>query len=226
MATRCCWASRRSRSTHIFTRAWATSRWDLQPVSLTHQMANVLVVNPATPLQRRGGVDYGCQARPGALSYASAGSGNTHAYRRRAVQGAKWRGHRAHPLQGGPPALNDVLGGQVPMMFNNLPAIVGWSAQANCARWRWATPAAPSSYRKCRPWKAGLKGLQFDRLEWRAGARRHATRDRAIPVTTGRCPLESPTLAQTAGGSGLRRTLLDARTFAALIRSEHEWRPW
>ena len=28
------------------------------------------------------------------------------------------------PYKGGPPALNDVLGGQVPMMFNNLPAIV------------------------------------------------------------------------------------------------------
>ena len=97
---------------------------DLQPVAATHEMANVLVVNTATPYKTVADVVAAAKARPGALAYASAGNGNT-----MHLAGEQFRMSAGidllHiPYKGGPPALNDVLGGQVPMMFNNLPAIV------------------------------------------------------------------------------------------------------
>ena len=97
---------------------------DLQPVSGTHSMANVLVVNPATPYKTVQDVVAAAKAKPGALAYASAGNGNT-----MHLAGEQFRAQAGiellHiPYKGGPPAMNDVLGGQVPMMFNNLPAIL------------------------------------------------------------------------------------------------------
>ena len=97
---------------------------DLQPVSGTHEMANVLVVNIATPYKSVADVVAAAKAKPGAIAYASAGNGNT-----MHLAGEQFKMQAdidlLHvPYKGGPPALNDVLGGQVPMMFNNLPAIV------------------------------------------------------------------------------------------------------
>ncbi|MBJ7503077.1 MAG: tripartite tricarboxylate transporter substrate binding protein [Polynucleobacter sp.] len=97
---------------------------DLQPVSGTHEMANVLVVNVATPYKSVADVVAAAKAKPGVIAYASAGNGNT-----MHLAGEQFKMQAdidlLHvPYKGGPPALNDVLGGQVPMMFNNLPAIV------------------------------------------------------------------------------------------------------
>jgi len=97
---------------------------DLQPISGTHEMANVLVVNVATPYKSVADVVVAAKAKPGAIAYASAGNGNT-----MHLAGEQFKMQAdidlLHvPYKGGPPALNDVIGGQVPMMFNNLPAIV------------------------------------------------------------------------------------------------------
>ena len=97
---------------------------DLQAVSATHSMANVLVVNAASPFHSVQDVIAAAKAKPGALAYASAGVGNT-----MHLAGEQFRMQAGidllHvPYKGGPPAMNDVLAGQVPMMFNNLPAVV------------------------------------------------------------------------------------------------------
>ena len=97
---------------------------DLQAVSATHSMANVLVVNAASPFHSVQDVIAAAKAKPGALAYASAGVGNT-----MHLAGEQFRMQAGidllHvPYKGGPPALNDVLAGQVPMMFNNLPAVM------------------------------------------------------------------------------------------------------
>jgi tripartite-type tricarboxylate transporter receptor subunit TctC len=113
---------------------------DLQPVSGTHSMANVLVVNPATPYKSVQDLVAAAKARPGTLAYASAGIGNT-----MHLAGEQFRMQAGidlmHvPYKGGPPALNDVLAGQVPMMFNNLPAIVQMSRSGKLRALAVATP--------------------------------------------------------------------------------------
>ncbi|MEI2415333.1 tripartite tricarboxylate transporter substrate binding protein [Orrella sp. JC864] len=99
---------------------------DLQPVSLTHQMPNVLVVGPRTPYRSVADVVAAAKADPGGLVYGSAGNGNT--MHLTGVQFQQQSGTQLlHvPYKGGPPALNDVMAGQIPMMFNNLPAVVAF----------------------------------------------------------------------------------------------------
>ncbi|WP_233154862.1 Bug family tripartite tricarboxylate transporter substrate binding protein [Candidimonas nitroreducens] len=97
---------------------------DLQPITLTHQMPNVLVVSSKTPYKRVADVVRAAKANPGHIAFGSAGYGNTMhlagvLFQRQA--GIKL----VHvPYKGGAPALMDVLAGTIPMMFNNLPALV------------------------------------------------------------------------------------------------------
>ncbi len=97
---------------------------DLVPVSATHSMVNVLVVGATSSLKSVADVVTQAKLKPGSLSYASAGVGNT-----MHLAGEQFKTQAGidivHvPYKGGAPALNDVLAGQLPMMFNNLPAVV------------------------------------------------------------------------------------------------------
>ena len=97
---------------------------DLQAVSGTHAMVNVLVVNADAPYKSVKDVIAAAKAKPASLAYASAGNGNT-----MHIAGEQFRMQAGieliHvPYKGGAPAMNDVLSGQVPMMFNNLPAVL------------------------------------------------------------------------------------------------------
>jgi tripartite-type tricarboxylate transporter receptor subunit TctC len=97
---------------------------DLQPVTLTHQMPNVLVVSSKTPYKRVADVVRAAKADPGHIDFGSAGYGNTMHLAGELFQ--KQAGIKlVHvPYKGGAPALMDVLAGTIPMMFNNLPALV------------------------------------------------------------------------------------------------------
>ena len=99
---------------------------DLQPVTLTHQMPNVLVVGARTPYMTVADVVAAARTKPGELVYGSAGNGNS-----MHLAGVQFQEKSATrllhvPYKGGPPALNDVLAGQIPMMFHNLPAVVAY----------------------------------------------------------------------------------------------------
>jgi tripartite-type tricarboxylate transporter receptor subunit TctC len=99
---------------------------DLLPLTLTHQMPNVLVVGAGTPYKTVAEVVAAAKAQPGKLVYGSAGNGNT-MHLAGVVFQARTGSELLHvPYKGGPPALNDVLGGQIPMMFHNLPAVVSF----------------------------------------------------------------------------------------------------
>lgn len=99
---------------------------DLQSVTLTHQMPNVLVVGAATPYKSAAQVVAAAKAAPEKLVYGSAGNGNT-MHLAGVVFQEKTGTRLLHvPYKGGPPALNDVLAGQIPMMFHNLPAVVSF----------------------------------------------------------------------------------------------------
>ncbi|MBV6304455.1 tripartite tricarboxylate transporter substrate binding protein [Candidimonas humi] len=99
-------------------------RTDFAPVTITHQMANVLVVGEKTQFHDVAGLIKYAKAHPGKLSFASAGIGNTMhlaAEQFLAATGTKM----VHvPYKGGAGAINDILGGRIPLMFDNLPAIV------------------------------------------------------------------------------------------------------
>ena len=98
---------------------------DVAGVALTGVSPLVLVVHPAVPAKSVADVIAMAKAKPGTLNFGSGGLGTTPHMTGElfaAVAGIKVT-HVAY--RGEAPAINDLLGGQIPMMFANLSAIVG-----------------------------------------------------------------------------------------------------
>ncbi len=93
---------------------------DLAPVSLVAVQRNILVVNPSLPVRSVKELVALAKARPGSINYGSSGVGSSahmSAELFRLVTGAQM----THvPYKGVGPATNDLLAGQIPLMFNNL----------------------------------------------------------------------------------------------------------
>ncbi|OWT69102.1 MULTISPECIES: tripartite tricarboxylate transporter substrate binding protein [unclassified Achromobacter] len=92
---------------------------DFAPVSVLVRFPNVLVKNPKfAPDSVKSLVDYVHQ-QPGQVSYASSGTGSVQ-HLAGALFASIVKGDLVHiPYKGGGPALTDVAGGQVPIMFAN-----------------------------------------------------------------------------------------------------------
>ncbi len=93
---------------------------DLAPVSLMTKAYIVLVVNPDVPARTVQELLALAKAKPGGLSWASAGNGSTShlALELLKVQAGIDATHV--PYKGTQPALTDVLGGRVPVMFDGV----------------------------------------------------------------------------------------------------------
>jgi len=97
---------------------------DLAPITGTGAVANVLVVNPSVPATNVQQLIDLARAKPGQLSYASQGIGsNGH------VNGELFKQRAAveivHvPYKGSAPAVQDLVGGQVQLMFDNMPTVL------------------------------------------------------------------------------------------------------
>ena len=97
---------------------------DLAPITRTGRVANVLVLNPAVPAKNVQELVALAKAKPGALTYASQGNGSNGQ-----VTGELFK-QRAGvdivhvPYKGSAPAVQDLLGGQVQLMFDNLPSVL------------------------------------------------------------------------------------------------------
>ena len=93
---------------------------DFTPVSLIFDYKLVVVVHPSFPATTMAELVAAAKAKPGTIAYASAGGGGapTHLSVEMFKQIAGI--DLVHiPYQGGAPAVNDLLGGHVQMMFNN-----------------------------------------------------------------------------------------------------------
>lgn len=93
-----------------------------EPVSLLVRTPNLLVVPTASPARTIGDLVRMARSAPGKLSYASAGNGSA---QHLAAELFK-QGHKLYvvhvPYRGGAPALTDLAGGQVDMMFSVVTA--------------------------------------------------------------------------------------------------------
>ncbi len=97
---------------------------DLTPISALVSLNNVLVLHPSIKANSVSDVIALAKAQPGAINYASSGSGTSiH------MSGEMFKSltnvNMTHiPYKGSAPALNDLLGGQVMMMFDNIPSAI------------------------------------------------------------------------------------------------------
>jgi tripartite-type tricarboxylate transporter receptor subunit TctC len=95
---------------------------DLAPVAALVSLSNVLVVHPSVKANSVADVIAMAKAEPGKMNYASSGNGTSiH------MSGEMFK-HLAKvdivhiPYKGSAPAVSDLLGGQVMMMFDNIPS--------------------------------------------------------------------------------------------------------
>ena len=91
---------------------------DFVPVTLIGTNANVLVVDPKNPAKDLKELIAQIKARPGALSFASAGNGTSQHLSGELFKMMAGLDMVHIPYKGSAPAIQDVMGGQVPMMFD------------------------------------------------------------------------------------------------------------
>ncbi|WP_421988327.1 Bug family tripartite tricarboxylate transporter substrate binding protein [Roseococcus sp.] len=96
---------------------------ELAPVTVLGELPNVIIVNPSLPARNLRELLELARARPGALSFGSAGNGSsTHLAGEAFLLAA--RVQIAHvPYRGSGPALNDLVAGNIQVMFENLPTV-------------------------------------------------------------------------------------------------------
>ena len=98
---------------------------DFTPVSLLASSPNILLVRADSPFKTLAEMISAAKAKPGSLSFAHAGTGTSTHLAGELLKNLAKVDLAAIPYKGGAPAINDLLGGQIPMSFNNGPELVG-----------------------------------------------------------------------------------------------------
>ncbi|WP_407180491.1 Bug family tripartite tricarboxylate transporter substrate binding protein [Bradyrhizobium sp. STM 3562] len=106
---------------------------DFTPISLLASSPNFLLVRADSPFKTLGDVIAQAKAKPGSLSFAHAGLGTSTHLSGELLKNLGQIDLEAIPYKGGAPAINDLLGGQIPLSFNNGPESVG-QVQAGTVR--------------------------------------------------------------------------------------------
>jgi len=136
-----------------------------KPIGVTALFPNVILVTPAFPARTLGELIAAARAARDGVSFASSGNGSA-----QHLAGALFESlagvEMLHvPYKGGGPALNDVLGGQVPVLFGNiastLPHIQGGKLRALAVTGAKRSPLLPGVPTAA---EAGVKGYEV--YEW------------------------------------------------------------
>src|SRR5512140_1202101 len=95
---------------------------DFAPISMLVSLNNVLVLHPSVPAKSVQEVIALAKAQPGKLTYASSGNGTSIHLSGELFKTMTGVDMLHIPYKGSAPAVTDLLGGQVNMMFDNIPS--------------------------------------------------------------------------------------------------------
>ena len=98
---------------------------DFTPISLLASSPNILLVRADSPCKNLSEVIAQARAKPGSLSVGRAGNGTSTHLAGELLKSLAKVDIEAIPYKGGAPAINDLLGGQIQLSFNNGPESVG-----------------------------------------------------------------------------------------------------
>jgi tripartite-type tricarboxylate transporter receptor subunit TctC len=118
---------------------------DFAPISLLASSPNILLVRADSPFRTLSDMIAQARAKPGSLSFAHAGTGTSTHLAGELLKNLARIDINAIPYKGGAPAINDLLGGQIPMSFNNGPESVG-QIEGGTVRALAVTTAARASF--------------------------------------------------------------------------------
>ena len=106
---------------------------DFTPISQIGSSPNMLLVRAESPFKSVGDVIAAARAKPGVLSYGHAGNGTSPYLSGELFKYMAKVEITPVPYKGGAPALTDLIGGQIPLTFNNIPESLG-QVQAGTVR--------------------------------------------------------------------------------------------
>jgi tripartite-type tricarboxylate transporter receptor subunit TctC len=97
---------------------------DLAPITQAVNYANLLVVHPSTGFATVNDLLAAARAKPGALNYGTAGNGTPPHMTGELFKAYTHVDIQHIPYKGGAPAIADLIAGQIPIMFDNVPPLL------------------------------------------------------------------------------------------------------
>lgn len=97
---------------------------DFTSIALVASVPNALVVNPSLPVKTVGELIALAKKEPGKLSFGSAGIGGANHLSGELFKAMAEIEMEHIPYKGAAPAMNDLLGGHIPIMFDSLPTVL------------------------------------------------------------------------------------------------------
>jgi tripartite-type tricarboxylate transporter receptor subunit TctC len=193
---------------------------DLRPVALMGMSEHVLATWPGSGLKNLADLRAQAKGRPGTLSYASFGSGSS-AHLAGAMLGLQMGIDLVHvPYKGQGPAMADLLGGQVTMMFGNWPEFRSQIEAGKLVALGMAT-ARRSEYAPDIPTLAE-QGVPVESNSWNGLLAPAGTPDAVVKRVNAEVDraLAGPTVADAFHKGGIASLSGTPEQFGAFIRSE------
>jgi tripartite-type tricarboxylate transporter receptor subunit TctC len=135
---------------------------DFEPVSLVGIVPNILVVNPSVKANSVKELIAQAKAEPGKLSYASAGTGTTVHLAAELFASMAGVDIMHVPYKGSSPAVTDLMGGQVNMMFDSVSSAKPYIESGKLKALAVTTSKRSSIFPKVPTMaEAGLKGYEL-----------------------------------------------------------------
>jgi len=94
------------------------------PVALIATVPIVLAVHPSLGVNNVGELIALAKAKPGTINFGSSGNGSTNHLAGERLKSMTGISIVHVPYKGAAPAMNDLIAGQIPMMFDNIPAVL------------------------------------------------------------------------------------------------------
>ncbi|SHF97532.1 Bug family tripartite tricarboxylate transporter substrate binding protein [Devosia limi] len=138
---------------------------DAQPLTMVTRVGVALIANPDFEAKTIGDLLAMAKAEPGTLAYGSAGNGLSGHFAGEAMKLSAGIDLIHVPYRGGAPGLNDVIAGQIPMMFNVISSVLT-SVQAGKVRPLAVTSATRSAVMPDVPTLAEAGILDAEIYEW------------------------------------------------------------
>jgi tripartite-type tricarboxylate transporter receptor subunit TctC len=143
---------------------------DFAPITLTAFIPNLMVVNPSVPANNVPDFIAYLKANPDRLNFGSAGNGSSQ-HLAGALFNSLAGARMIHvPYRGGAPAVNDLLGGQVEVIFAPLVEVFAAGARRQGPGARHYHRDEITAPARCSPDRRNPGGLRGQALEWTACA--------------------------------------------------------
>jgi tripartite-type tricarboxylate transporter receptor subunit TctC len=212
---------------HLYDKLPYDTFADFTPISLIGSSTNLFLVKADSPIKTFADLLATARSQPGKLSFGHAGNGTSSHLAGELVKYMAKVDIGSVPYRGGAPALNDLIGGHIPLSVNNVPEAKA-QLDAGAVRALGVTTATRSPVLPSVPTvaEAGLPGEDTG-LWWGVVA------PAGLPPTV-KAKLER-SIAEAVKAAGVSQRLLGlgaapvgstADEFAALIRAEYDkWGP-